>query len=86
MKALFWAAVLNGILAPPILIVIMLVSRNGKIMGIRTNGRLLNTLGRTTVVLMVQRRMGCMSWDWVRQLLLRSGYPPTESPGECRAW
>jgi Mn2+/Fe2+ NRAMP family transporter len=44
MKALFWAAVLNGVLAPPLLIIIMLVSQNRKIMGVRTNGRVLNTL------------------------------------------
>lgn len=51
-KALFWAAVLNGVLAPPILIVVMLISRNGEVMGIRKNGKLLNGLGWTTVVLM----------------------------------
>ncbi len=31
MKVLFWAAVLNGVLAPPILIIIMLLSRNRRL-------------------------------------------------------
>jgi Mn2+/Fe2+ NRAMP family transporter len=65
MKALFWAAVLNGILAPPLLIIIMLVSRNRKIMGVRTNGRVLNTLGWTTVVLMGAAAVGlAVTWKY----------------------
>jgi len=65
MKALFWAAVLNGVLAPPLLIIIMLVSRNRKIMGVRTNGRVLNTLGWTTVVLMGAAAVGlAVTWKY----------------------
>ena len=33
MKALYWAAVLNGILAAPLMVVMMLISSNGRIMG-----------------------------------------------------
>ncbi len=43
--ALFWTAVLNGVLAPPLLVVIMLVANNRQVMGTRVNGRLLNVLG-----------------------------------------
>ena len=50
--ALFWTAVLNGFLAPPLLIVIMLIANNKKIMGKRTNGRWLNILGWLTAVIM----------------------------------
>ena len=50
--ALFWTAVLNGFLAPPLLIVIMLIANNQKIMGKRTNGRVSNFLGWLTAVIM----------------------------------
>jgi Mn2+/Fe2+ NRAMP family transporter len=32
-KALFWAAVVNGVLATPLMIVMMLIATNGRIMG-----------------------------------------------------
>ena len=50
--ALFWTAVLNGFLAPPLLIVIMLIANNQKIMGKRVNGRWLNILGWLTAAIM----------------------------------
>ena len=50
--ALFWTAVLNGFLAPPILILIMLISNNRKIMANRVNGRMLNVLGWTATIVM----------------------------------
>ena len=43
--ALFFTAVLNGIAAPPLLVVIMLAARNKKVMGPHTIGPLLTTLG-----------------------------------------
>ena len=36
--ALFWTAVINGVLAPPLLVIIMIVSNNKNIMGKRVNG------------------------------------------------
>ena len=33
MRALYWAAVINGLLAPPLMIVTMLIARNPKVMG-----------------------------------------------------
>jgi NRAMP (natural resistance-associated macrophage protein)-like metal ion transporter len=50
--ALFWTAVLNGFLAPPLLIVIMLIANNKKIMGKRINGRTTNILGWFTAAIM----------------------------------
>jgi Mn2+/Fe2+ NRAMP family transporter len=43
--ALFWTAVINGFVAPPLLVLIMLVSNNRTIMGDRVNGFGLNVLG-----------------------------------------
>ncbi len=33
MRALYWAAVINGLLAPPLMVVMMLIARNPRIMG-----------------------------------------------------
>ena len=33
MKALYWAAVVNGLLAPPLMVITMLIARNPKVMG-----------------------------------------------------
>jgi NRAMP (natural resistance-associated macrophage protein)-like metal ion transporter len=50
--ALFFTAVINGFVAPPLLVMIMLVSNNTKIMGRRTNSRLTNVLGWGAAVVM----------------------------------
>lgn len=44
-SALFWTAVINGVIAPPLLVLMMLVSNNRKIMGEWTNSPLTNILG-----------------------------------------
>lgn len=43
--ALLYTAVLNGIVAPPLLVLVMLAARNTKVMGDQTIGRVLTTLG-----------------------------------------
>jgi NRAMP (natural resistance-associated macrophage protein)-like metal ion transporter len=50
--ALFFTAVINGFVAPPLLVMIMVVSNNTKIMGKRTNGRLTNVLGWAAAAVM----------------------------------
>ena len=49
---LFWSAVLNGLLAPPLIAIVILLTSNPKVMGKRTNSLLLRLLGWTTVVVM----------------------------------
>ncbi len=49
-KALFWTAVINGLLAPILLVVIMIIANNKKIMGSRSNGFGINIIGWTTAV------------------------------------
>jgi NRAMP (natural resistance-associated macrophage protein)-like metal ion transporter len=51
-KALFWTAVINGFLAPPLLVIIMLIANNKKVMGVKVNGVWINALGWTTAVVM----------------------------------
>ncbi len=51
-RMLFLSAVLNGILAPPLLVLVMLVGNNRAIMGEHANGPWLNVLGWTATVVM----------------------------------
>jgi Mn2+/Fe2+ NRAMP family transporter len=48
--ALVLSAVLNGLVAAPLIILIMLVSNDRAVMGERTNGRLLNVVGWVTAI------------------------------------
>jgi Mn2+/Fe2+ NRAMP family transporter len=50
--ALFWTAVLNGFLAPPLLVVILLVANNRRIMGERVNHPVTNVLGWLVAAIM----------------------------------
>jgi NRAMP (natural resistance-associated macrophage protein)-like metal ion transporter len=52
MDALFWTAVINGFLSPPMLVFVMLIANNKKVMKKRTNGPILNLLGGATTILM----------------------------------
>ncbi len=56
--ALFWTAVLNGFLAPPLLVLVMLVANTRDVMGSRTNGPWLNLLGWGTTVVMFAAAIG----------------------------
>jgi Mn2+/Fe2+ NRAMP family transporter len=49
---LFLSAVLNGLLAPPLLVLVMLVGNNRRIMGEHINGFYLNLFGWTATVVM----------------------------------
>lgn len=51
-QALFWTAVINGMLAPPLLVIIMLVANNRRVMGRRVNGLTTNLLGWATAIVM----------------------------------
>lgn len=51
-RALFLAAIINGFLAPPLLVVIMLIANNRKVMKDRVNGRWSNILGWTAALVM----------------------------------
>jgi NRAMP (natural resistance-associated macrophage protein)-like metal ion transporter len=50
--ALFYTAVINGVVAPPLLVMIMLIANNKKVMGKRTNGVFANVIGWFAAVLM----------------------------------
>ncbi len=52
MDALFWTAVINGFVSPPLLVVIMLISNRKAVMGERVNQWWENVLGWATTILM----------------------------------
>ena len=52
MRMLLWSAVINGVLAPPLIVIILIVCNNEKIMGKYRNGRLLNVLGWAAALIM----------------------------------
>jgi Mn2+/Fe2+ NRAMP family transporter len=52
-KMLFWSAVVNGILAPPLLILVILLTSREDIMGEHRNGPLLRYLGWTCAITMI---------------------------------
>ena len=49
---LFWSAVLNGVLAPPLIVIVLLLTSNRKIMGSRSNPLWLAVPGWITVAVM----------------------------------
>jgi NRAMP (natural resistance-associated macrophage protein)-like metal ion transporter len=51
-KALYYTAILNGIVAPPLLLLIMLISNNHNIMKDKVNSRISNALGWITTAAM----------------------------------
>jgi NRAMP (natural resistance-associated macrophage protein)-like metal ion transporter len=52
MRLLVASQVLNGVLAPPLIAVILLIANNREILGEHTSGRLTNVLGIVTLVIM----------------------------------
>lgn len=57
-SALFWTAVINGVVAPPLLVVVMFVANNKKAMGHRTNGRFTNLVGWLATAIMFAAALG----------------------------
>ena len=51
-KMLFWSAILNGLLAPPLVIMVVLLTSDRKVMGDRVNSRGMQVLGWVCALLM----------------------------------
>lgn len=52
MTALLWTAVINGFLAPPMLVIVMLIANNKAVLGEHVNGPVSNAIGWATTVVM----------------------------------
>jgi NRAMP (natural resistance-associated macrophage protein)-like metal ion transporter len=57
-KMLFWAAVINGLLAPPLILLVILLTSNHKVMGKRVSPPLLRYLGWATFGVMTAAAAG----------------------------
>ena len=57
-KMLFWSAVINGLLAPPLILLVVLLTSNPKVMGKRVNPPLLKYLGWATFAVMTAAAVG----------------------------
>ena len=62
--ALFWTAVVNGVIAPPLLVIVMLVSNNKRVIGDRTNSTWTNIVGWLAAVIMFTAAVGMfLTWN-----------------------
>jgi Mn2+/Fe2+ NRAMP family transporter len=52
MAMLFWSAVVNGVLAPPLIVLVVVLTSDRKVMGDRVSSPLLHGLGWATAVVM----------------------------------
>ena len=57
-KMLFYSAVLNGVLAPPLIVLVVLLTSNTKIMGMRVSSRLLRYIGWAAAGIMTAASIG----------------------------
>jgi Mn2+/Fe2+ NRAMP family transporter len=57
-KMLFWSAVINGLLTPPLILLVILLTCDTKVMGKHVNSPLLRYLGWATFVVMVAAAIG----------------------------
>jgi NRAMP (natural resistance-associated macrophage protein)-like metal ion transporter len=61
---LFWSAVLNGVLAPPLIVIVLLLTNSRDVMGTRTNPKWLAVLGWITVAVMTAASLAMFA-TWV---------------------
>jgi Mn2+/Fe2+ NRAMP family transporter len=57
-KMLFYSAVLNGVLAPPLIVLVVLLTSSSKIMGNRVSSRPLRYIGWAAAVIMTVASIG----------------------------
>ena len=59
-KMLFWSAVINGLLAPPLILLVILLTSSHKVMGEHVNSPVLRYLGWATFVMMTAAAAGML--------------------------
>jgi Mn2+/Fe2+ NRAMP family transporter len=59
-KMMFWSAVVNGALAPPLILLVILLTSNRRVMGERVNPPVLRVLGWITFMLMSAASIGML--------------------------
>lgn len=64
-KMLFWSAVLNGVLAPPLIVLVVLLTSNREVMGDRVSPPLLKWLGWACAVVMTLAAVAMFVAMWI---------------------
>jgi Mn2+/Fe2+ NRAMP family transporter len=59
-KMMFWSAVVNGALAPPLILLVILLTSNRRVIGERVNPPVLRVLGWITFMLMSAASIGML--------------------------
>ena len=59
-KMMFWSAVVNGALAPPLILLVILLTSNRRVMGERVSATWVRILGWVTFVLMSAATVGML--------------------------
>jgi Mn2+/Fe2+ NRAMP family transporter len=59
-RMLFWSAVVNGVLAPPLILLVVLLTSDPKVMGARVNHPTVRWLGWITFVAMLAAVAGML--------------------------
>ena len=62
----FWASVAYGLLAPPLIVIILRVCNDRRVMGEHKNGRLLNVAGVFAAVVMSAAALAALVAWWTR--------------------
>ncbi len=62
-KLLIWSAVINGLLAPPLIAIILVVCNNREVMGAHRNSRAMNVLGGLAALMMTGAGVALI-WSW----------------------
>ena len=63
-RLLIWSAVINGLLAPPLILIILVVCNNAAVMGEHRNSRTLNVLGGLAALVMLVAA-GALVYSWL---------------------
>jgi NRAMP (natural resistance-associated macrophage protein)-like metal ion transporter len=63
-RLLLWSAVINGILAPPLIIIVLVICNNSKVMGSFRNGRVLNVFGGIAALIMTGSALALIA-SWI---------------------
>ncbi len=59
-KMLLWSAILNGLLAPPLVVMVVLLTNDRKVMGNKVNSRKMSILGWTCALVMTAAAVGLL--------------------------
>jgi NRAMP (natural resistance-associated macrophage protein)-like metal ion transporter len=63
-KMLFWSAILNGLLAPPLVVMVVLLTSDRKVMGNRVNSRIMQILGWVCALVMTAAALALLISLW----------------------